>query len=71
MNFDNIIRQIAREHGVSPAEVKKDMQEAIRAGMASPDPKVQAEWKRISPSGKEPTVEELLAYLTLKVISRN
>ena len=46
MNFNNIIRQIAKENGVSPAEVKKDMQEAIRVGMASPDPKVQAEWKR-------------------------
>ena len=71
MNFNNIIRQIAKENGVSPAEVKKDMQEAIRVGMASPDPKVQAEWKRISPSGKEPSVEELLAYLTLKAVSRN
>lgn len=31
MNFKNIIRQIAKEHGVTPAEVKKDMQEAITA----------------------------------------
>ena len=27
MNFKNIIRQIAKEHGVTPAEVKKDMQD--------------------------------------------
>ena len=71
MNFNNIIRQIAKENGVSPAEVKKDMQEAIREAMASPDPKVQAEWKKISPSGKEPSIEELLTYLTLRLVSEN
>lgn len=71
MKFDNIIRQIAMQNGVTPAEVKKDMQEAIREAMASPDPKVQAEWKKISPSGKEPSIEELLTYLTLRLVSEN
>lgn len=47
MNFKNIIRQIAKQNGVTPAEVKKDIREAIRIGMASPDPAVQAHWRRI------------------------
>ena len=42
MNFKNIIRQIAKQNGVTPAEVKRDIQEAIRIGMASSDPNVQA-----------------------------
>ena len=71
MKFDNIIRQIAMQNGDTPAEVKKDMQEAIREAMASPDPKVQAEWKKISPNGTEPSIEELLTYLSLKLISSN
>ena len=69
MNFKNIIRQIAKEHGVTPAEVKKDMQEAIRIGMSSTDPVAQAYWKRIAPTGKEPTVEEFLAFFTSEVRS--
>lgn len=71
MKFDNIIRQIAMQNGVTPAEVKKDMQEAIREAMASPEPKVQAEWQKISPNGTEPSIEELLTYLSLKLISSN
>ena len=69
MNFKNIIRLIAKEHGVTPAEVKKDMQEAIRIGMSSTDPVAQAYWKRIAPTGKEPTIEEFLAFLTSEVRS--
>ena len=30
MNFKNIIRQIAKQNGVTPAEVKKDIREAIQ-----------------------------------------
>jgi len=71
MKFEKIIQQVAREHGVTTAEVKKDMQEAIQAAMASSDPSVQAEWKSISPSEAEPSIEELLTYLTLKLVSNN
>ena len=38
MNLKRIIRQIAKEHGVTPAEVRKDMEEAMRVSMASSDP---------------------------------
>ena len=30
MNFKNIIRQIAKQNGVTPAEVKRDIKEARR-----------------------------------------
>ena len=33
-----IIATIAAEHGITPEDVEHEMMEAIRAGMASPDP---------------------------------
>ena len=68
MNFKNIIRQIAKQNGVTPAEVKKDIREAIRIGMASPDPAFQAHWRRMSPTGVEPSVNQVLTYLVANVV---
>ncbi len=68
MNFNNIIRQIAKQNRVTPEEVKRDIKEAIRVGMTSPDPIVRAHWKKISPTGKEPTINEVLSYLLLNVV---
>ena len=68
MDFKNIIRQIAKQNGVTPAEVKSDIENAIRIGMASSDPIAQAHWKRISPNGTEPTVNEVLKYLLLETV---
>lgn len=44
-----IIKSIALKKGVTPEEVEADMRSAIRAGMSSDDPHVQAIWKQISP----------------------
>ena len=68
MNFKNIIRQIAKQNGVTPAEVKKDIREAIRIGMTSPDPAVQAHWRKMSPTGAEPSINQVLAYLVANVV---
>ncbi len=67
MKFSKIIRQVAKQNGVTPAEVERDIKEAIRIGMASSDPLVQARWKIISPSGAEPSVDEFLTYVTCSV----
>lgn len=42
MDVKNIIRRIATENGVTPEEVEKEMMDAIRIGMSSTDPNVQA-----------------------------
>ena len=52
MTTKEIIRQIAKQHGVTPEQVEADMKEAIRAGMASTDPHAQELWKQIAPDGK-------------------
>ena len=59
-----IIVIIAAENGISPEEVEHEMMEAIRAGMASPDPHAQALWKQICPDGKEPDLDTFLSFMT-------
>lgn len=59
----NVIKKVAKAHGVSAKEVRKEMLVAIRAGRENPDPKVQAMWNRLFPDGKEPTPEEFIRVL--------
>lgn len=62
-----IIAEVARDHGVPESEVRAEMMAAMRAGMANPDPEVQRQWSEIPWQGAEPTVEEFIAWMTLKV----
>lgn len=62
-----IINTIALKEGVSPKEVEKKMMEAIRVGMASPDPQTQALWKQIFPEGKEPDLDTFLSFMVGRV----
>ena len=65
-----IIATIAAEQGIPPEEVEHEMMEAIRAGMASPDPHAQALWKQISPDGKEPSIDRFLEFVSDKAKSK-
>ena len=65
-----VIAEIARDHGVPESEVRADMMAAMRAGMADPDPEVQKQWRGIPWRGAEPTVEEFIAWTSLKAESR-
>ena len=69
MNMRKIYRQIAKEHGVTVAEVKRDMQEAISAAYQNPpdDGGVTAAWQRQVPHREEtPTPEEVIRYASAK-----
>ena len=63
-----IISEIARMYGISEAEVRKEMQDAIREGMANPDPSVQAQWQDTPWQGVEPGAEEFIAWASLKSV---
>ena len=47
MNFEKIVKEIARRHGVSETEVYRDMQAALDAGRLNPDPQVQRAWDQL------------------------
>lgn len=58
----NIIREIARKNNVPEAQVRADIQEAIKCGRSDPDPAVQARWAKFHYSGTEPTAEEFILW---------
>ena len=62
MTTEKIIRQIAKQNGVTPEEVETEMREAIRIGMASVDSDVQTFWNRLAPDGKEPSIDAFLRF---------
>lgn len=58
----NMIHMIAQENGVTEEEVRRDITEAIKAGMANPDLEIQARWKSIPWESGEPTAEEFILW---------
>lgn len=63
MKLNKILQKIALENGVSVAEVRKDIQEALDLGWNNPDPKVQEYWKSIPCRGKMPKLEEVIKHI--------
>ena len=70
MSTKKIIRQIAKNNGVSQQEVISEMRKAIRLGMASTEPQAQAFWKQIAPDGKEPSIDLFLKACSKRIVSQ-
>jgi hypothetical protein len=58
-----LLRQVAKKHGVSVAEVKRGMAEAIDHAYENPNPHAQS----IKFAGEKPTPDELIAHLAQAV----
>lgn len=67
MSTKRIIRQIAKNHGVSTKQVRADIREAMRFSMMSEAPGAQTFWNELSPGGKEPSVEAFLKMCVQKL----
>jgi hypothetical protein len=72
MSMRRIYRKIAREHGVSVAEVKQDMQVAINAAYDNQpnDGVTKAYQNRVPRKGDVPTVEEFIIHVAKEVKKR-
>lgn len=72
MSMRSIYRKIAKEHGVSVAEVKRDMQAAIVHAYTHPpnDGVIGAYQNQVPRKGEIPTTEEFIKYATKKAKSR-
>jgi len=64
---EEAIAEIARRNGVSVEEVRREIAQAIRAGMASAAPEARAFWGRFSKAGGLPEPEAVIASLARKV----
>lgn len=62
MSMRKIYREIAKKHGVSIADVKRDMQAAIDAAYIKPNRHAL----EVSRRGDKPTPEEFIAYMAHK-----
>ena len=64
MSMRKIYRKIAREHGVSPKEVREEMQAAImKAYQKPPDDNITVAYQnRVPRKGEGPTPEEFIRY---------
>ena len=62
--MSKIIKQIAKKHGVSTKQVEKDMKEAIRIAMLNKNNTAESKaiWDKLSPDGKEPSIDEFIKF---------
>jgi len=63
MNMRKIYRTIAKQHGVSVAEVKRDMQVAIDEAYKNPNFHAQCVYR----AGNKPTPEEFITHMARRV----
>lgn len=69
MSMRSIYRKIAKENGVTVAEVKRDMQAAIdHAYQHTPDDGITEVYQdRVPRKGETPTAEEVIRYATERI----
>ena len=70
VDMNEVIRKVAEQNGVSKGEVKSEIKKAIKVAMNSNDCQVLDFWNKISPDGKEPSVENFIAEITAMIIER-
>lgn len=73
MSLRKVYRKIAREHGVTPAEVKRDMQAAIdHAYQKTPNNGITGAYQgRVPCKGDTPTAEEFIKYAAKQLEPKN
>lgn len=71
MSMRNVYRKIAREHGVSVQEVKREIQTAINEAYKNPLPDMAMQQCRIPKKGKVPTPDEVIRFSVEEVLKRN
>ena len=63
MEAQEVIKLVAKNHGVAYEDVIKEIELCITEAMQNPDPLVQERWKYIPRSGKRPTALEFVAFM--------
>lgn len=65
----DLLKTIARQHGISVKEVREQMQKTIDEARSNPDPEKQAEFSRYF-GDRTPTPEEFIYVVTKKLKSK-
>lgn len=67
-NAKKAIETVAQREGLTVEHVRAEIAEAMTVGQNNPDPQVRAFWDMIPRTEKEPTPEELIAFLAHQTI---
>lgn len=70
MSIAKIYEEIAKKHGVTPEEVRREMQAAITMAYTAPENDneiTKAKQRQVPCKGEIPTPEEMIEYLPRKV----
>lgn len=71
-NTEDIIREVAKRHHVSPQEVSKSIDAVISRGLNSDDPKLKGLWQSMGDGNHRPEVGDVIHHLaslvTVKLI---
>ena len=62
--MNKIFKKIAERNGVTPKEVEEEIKFAIALAMKNKNPQAQEFWNTVSPNGKVPESEKVIAILT-------
>jgi len=57
------LRQIAENNDLSIADVRREIELAIKEVRENPDPNVQAFWEGVPHRGDKPTIEEVISHM--------
>ena len=63
MKVNKTLIQIAATYGVSVADVRRDIQEALDDGWNNPNPEVHEYWRKIPSRYEKPTLEEVIDFI--------
>jgi len=70
VNAKKAIEKIAEREGISPQDVRREIEKALLIGWCNSDPAIRENWRHIPCKGDMPTPEELIIYLAKNVKAR-
>ena len=67
LRVDEIIRELADRQGVSPAQIRREIQECIDDAWANKTRESAAAWLEYFPDGRKPSVEKFIVTLGKRI----
>lgn len=66
MRYSKVIKQLAKEYGVSPREAEQEMMKTIQQGRENPNPQARATWIKLF-GDRTPSVQEFINTIANEV----
>lgn len=70
LGVDKIIKDLANEEGLSPADVRQSMQDCIDAAWSNKTSDSSEIWLKFFPDGQKPSVEKFIVTLGKELRNR-